>query len=79
MEVITDIRIEDILWSGGKMNYEDYFKDFADDELEDVFNMIFEGRTPSETEVNDLFWFEPRFIAESLGYTITENGELVKE
>ena len=58
-------------WSGAK--------DLADlltpDELEQIeFNLedIFHDKTPSETDINDLFWFEEDFICEIIGTTAEE-------
>lgn len=54
-------------------------KDLADlltpDELEQIeFNLedIFHDKTPSETDINDLFWFEYYFICELIGETAEE-------
>ena len=66
-------------WSGAK--------DFADlltlDELEQIeFNLedLFHDKTPSETDINDLFWFEEDFICEMIGTTSEEvfNREIKK-
>ena len=58
-------------WSGAK--------DLADlltrDELQQIeFNLedIFHDKTPSETDINDLFWFEEDFICEMIGETAEE-------
>jgi hypothetical protein len=55
-------------WSGAK--------DLADlltrDELKQIeFNLedFFHDKTPSETDINDLFWFEEDFICEMIGET----------
>ena len=54
-------------------------KDLADlltrDELQQIeFNLedIFHDKTPSETDINDLFWFEEDFICEMIGETAEE-------
>ncbi|GAF95398.1 unnamed protein product [marine sediment metagenome] len=66
-------------WSGAK--------DLADlltlDELEQIeFNLedLFHDKTPSETDINDLFWFEEDFICEMIGTTSEEvfNREIEK-
>lgn len=58
-------------WSGAK--------DLADlltrDELQQIeFNLedIFHDKTPSETDINDLFWFEEDFICDMIGVTPEE-------
>lgn len=79
MEVLTDVRFDDMLWSGGLTNYNDYFRDlFTDEELEDVFSEIFFEKPPTDTQINDLFWFEPEFIAEMLGYKLTTDGKMME-
>ena len=53
------------------------------DELEQIeFNLedLFHDKTPSETDINDLFWFEEDFICEMIGTTSEEvfNREIKK-
>jgi hypothetical protein len=53
-------------WSGAK----DTVKYLTDDEL-DTIETILEEAYPegmSETQINDIFWFEDDWIAETLGY-----------
>lgn len=43
--------------------------------LEDIFY----ENIPSDTEVNDLLWFEPEMIYESLGITEEDENEIDEE
>ena len=57
-------------WAGAK----DTVKYLTEDELDQI-EQILEDLSPgglSDTEVNDLFWFEPDIIAEWLGYETFE-------
>lgn len=61
-------------WSGGKdtadaLSYEEL--ETLDSLLEDVYC----GELPTDTEINDLFWFERDTIAEWLGYEDWEDLE----
>jgi hypothetical protein len=53
-------------WAGAKDTVE-YLTDFELEEIEQILEDLFpEGL--SETDVNDIFWFERDLIAEWLGY-----------
>ena len=55
-------------WGGAK----DTVSLLTRDELEMIFDQLmeeyFETSTPTETEINDFFWFDTDTIAEMLGY-----------
>ena len=58
-------------WGGGRAH------EFSYSELqiiEDSFSDIF-PTTPTETEVNDLFWFDEEFICEFIGLDFKEYGK----
>lgn len=65
-------------WSGAKANaemltYEEL--DQLDTLLEDVF-----GEIPTETQINDLFWFDFETVCELLGYRYdSEKDEIIRE
>ncbi len=69
MKVNKNIDLKNFkFWSGAK--------DLADlltpEELEQIeFNLedLFHDKTPSETDINDLFWFEEDFICKMIGQT----------
>lgn len=54
-------------WAGAV----DRFKVFTTEQLEKLDSILDDGVFPegaSETEINDLFWFEEDFLAEMLGF-----------
>ena len=67
MKIFSEISLSGFeFWSGAK----DRAKYLTDDEF-DTIEAILEDQHPdgmSETELNDLFWFEEDTIAEWLGY-----------
>lgn len=75
MKVYREISLREFeFWAGAK----DRVKYLTDDELDQI-EQILEEIYPeglSETDVNDLFWFEDELIAEWLGY---ENFDEIME
>lgn len=67
MKIYTEQNLRDFeFWSGAKQTAEL----LTDEELDTIESML-EDIYPdgmSETQVNDIFWFEDEFIAECLGY-----------
>lgn len=67
MKIYVETSLTDFdFWSGAK----DTVKYLTDDDLE-IIESSLEDAYPdgmSETEINDLFWFDDDFIAEILGY-----------
>ena len=67
MKIYTEESLKNFeFWSGAK----DTVKYLTDDEL-DTIEKILEDTYPegmSETQINDIFWFEDDWIAEILGY-----------
>ena len=67
MKIHTEQNLRDFeFWSGAKQTAEL----LTDEELDTIESML-EDIYPdgmSETQVNDIFWFEDEFIAECLGY-----------
>ena len=53
-------------WSGAKERT-DHLTIEQLDRLDDLLPEVL-GENPTDTEINDLFWFEEDFIAEVLGY-----------
>lgn len=65
-------------WAGAK----DRVKMLTWSDLDTIENMledIFCGEVPTDTEINDLFWFEEDTIAEWLGYNSWEELEKDRE
>lgn len=51
-------------WSGAKQHYFTYTElSKIECSLEDLFH----DKIPTETEINDLFWFEEEFLCECIG------------
>lgn len=73
MEYIVENSLREFqAWSGGK----DTLKDLTLDEIEVIENFLndmFEGRTPTATEINDFLWFERDEIAVILGFSDYED------
>ena len=78
MEVIKDIgnyyELKENSWSGALDTLADIEKADKEEELMQFLEMEFADRTPTETEVNDLLWFEREYIYENVG--LNSNGEL---
>lgn len=55
-------------WSGGKSTLDTIIEKGDCDEVEEFFEEIFCDRIPTDTEINDVLWFEADAIAEHLGY-----------
>ena len=76
MRIYTETRLENFeFWSGAKyladrLTSEEF--DIIEDTLEEVFP---DGL--SETEINDMFWFDDEFICNCIGYEDIE--EFMKE
>lgn len=75
MKIYREIPLTEFeFWAGAKDTVE-YLTDFELEEIEQILEDLFpEGL--SETDVNDIFWFERDLIAEWLGY---ENFEEIPE
>ena len=78
MEVIKDIgnywELKENSWSGALDTLEDIEKADKEEELMQFLEEIFAGRTPTESEVNDLLWHDREYIYENVG--LNSNGEL---
>ena len=72
MKLYTETSLKDFdFWSGAA----DTVKYLTEDELDEIENIL-EDLYPdgmSETELNDLFWFEDDMIADWLGYDSFED------
>ena len=56
-------------WSGAKQHCFTYTElSKIECSLEDIFH----DNTPTETQINDLFWFEEEFLCESIGIDFNE-------
>lgn len=70
MRITTELKLIDFgFWSGAKDHK------FTYEELEDLESIIEElchEKTITETDINDLFWFEEQFLCECLGIDFSE-------
>ena len=57
-------------WSGGKDTLQTIREHNKIDDLEYLLEELFQETTPTETEINDLLWFEDEYIFECLGIEI---------
>lgn len=68
MEYTVECRLQDFpFWAGAKDRVK-YLTIGELDQLENLIADLFCDRLPSETEINDIFWFEEDLIANFLGY-----------
>jgi hypothetical protein len=70
MKYTKDINLTNFeFWSGA----EDH--KFTNDELEMLeytFEDLYYNTPPTETEINDMFWFEEQFLCDSIGLKFDE-------
>lgn len=82
MKVINETSTRDFeFWSGAKNTYENLKElyQIGYDIWDDIDN-YFEQEYPDgigETELNDLFWFDPEFIYEIAGFDKDEDGNFI--
>lgn len=76
MTITQDIALRDFeFWSGAKYTRETLTEEQLDS-LEQCLTDCYPGGL-SDTELNDIFWFERDFIAEALGFLDWEHLERV--
>jgi hypothetical protein len=74
MEFRKNINIENLhTWEGGKDTFNTIKEHGKLNELEHLIDEFFIGSTPTETEINDLLWFDDEMIFKHLG--INEDEE----
>lgn len=66
-------------WSGAVNTLRRIEEANKEEELMNFLENIFYENIPSDTEVNDLLWFEPEMIYESLGITEEDENEKDEE
>lgn len=54
-------------WSGAIDTLNRIEDEGMEEELMDFLEEVFNGETPTDTEVNDFLWFEDEYIFETLG------------
>lgn len=71
MEYRVDYSLENFpAWSGGKDTLEVLIEKDVCEQVEQILDEYFADREelPTETEINDILWFERDWLAEMLGY-----------
>lgn len=67
MWIKKDISLRDFeFWCGAKENRK-LFTDEEMDELEEVMEEFYDDMAPTETDINDMMWFEPENLASWIG------------
>lgn len=58
-------------WQGGKDTLDTLIEKGDADRVEDIICSLYyvDGEIPTETQINDLLWFERDWIAQELGYS----------
>lgn len=79
MKYIVEKSLSDFkFWGGAKYNAEQ----FTNEEL-DIIGERLEGdvfaTTPTETQINDLFWFDMESVASIVGLHVNEDGNIIRE
>lgn len=70
MKYIVETSIENFeAWSGAKGTLKTVIERGDCEQLEALIAACFAEELPTETQINDLLWFESEFIYEQLGYT----------
>lgn len=70
MQYTTELNLTNFnFWSGAKQHY------FTYSELKEIeysLEDFYHGKQPSETDINDLFWFEEEFLCKCIGLDFDE-------
>ena len=70
MKYTTELNLTDFnFWSGAK-DHEFTYTELK--ELEYILEDIYHEEPPTETQINDLFWFEEQFLCECIGVDFEE-------
>ena len=81
MEIIKEVNdvneLYDMCWSGAVDTLDAIIEADKENELMWLLEEMFFDHTPTETEMNDVLWFESDWIYEHLG--LDKNGEIPEE
>lgn len=78
MQYIIEKPLSDFeFWSGGKDRAKLLTKEQLD-AIEPYLSELFVS-TPTDTEINDLFWFDFETVCSMIGLVYTEDGDIVEE
>lgn len=77
MEYKKDFSVDTFeFWSGARDTIKDIENAGLMDKLQTMIETAFDGEIPTETQINDMVWFDRDFIYENLG--LDENGKPIK-
>lgn len=70
MKVLKYINLKDFPFWGGARDITQFLTEIDFQKIEECLeeDMVMTGEIYTETEINDIFWFEPDVIAQDLGY-----------
>lgn len=68
MKIYTEQALSDVQWWNGARDTAEHLDDADFETLETELEQLYPDGI-NETELNDLFWFDQDWIAETLGYT----------
>lgn len=78
MQYIIEKPLSDFeFWSGGKDSAKLLTKEQLDALEPHLPELI--GETPTDTNINDLFWFDFETVCEAIGLVYTEDGDVVEK
>lgn len=78
MYIKYDVDLENFeFWSGAKYTADVIKRNSDMGEIQRIIedDFSYDDRVPTETEINDLFWFEEDWLAQCLGYADWEDYE----
>ena len=70
MKIYSEISLKDFEFWSGALDRAKYLSDADFDHLEFILEEMYDDEEGiSDTQINDIFWFEEDWIAEQLGYS----------
>lgn len=61
-----------VAWSGAVPTWDKIVENNMEEEFEQLLEEIFCGDIPTETQINDLLWFDSDWVLEQLGISDSE-------
>ena len=62
-------------WSGAIPTWDKIVENNMEEELENLLEEMFCGDIPTDTQINDLLWFDSDWVLEQLGISDSEEEE----
>ena len=66
-------------WSGAVPTWDKIVENNMEEELEQLLEEMFCGDIPTDTQINDLLWFDSDWVLEQLGISEEEEEESEEE